>query len=500
MVIESGAVPSGAVASIFGNDFQFINLREGLAGLPQVIGIFATYDPAKVSVAPNVPVRVFSPSDAGEKFGFGFPAHLAARKTLLKSGVVPVFIFPIEEAGAAGPSDGNILIVGTSTKAGVASVWIGGQLKSVAIPKDTLPADQAAAIIDAVNADINLPVTALVNATPEQIDFTSKYQGLIANDISIAVNISQFEVDGNPEGVSYVITPMANGIGTPLVTDALNQFGDIWVTYVVNTFGGVPATLDEFDDFNEQNRWDPLVNKFFRSFWGTVDDFATVTAITDARPLDRTNSDIPSPGAYSLPLEIAALSVGAMADSNQDNPARPYTTLQLNGLIPGPVAGQWDYLTRDAAVKLGSSTTIIVDGIIQLEDIAMHYHKVGEDPPAYRWAVSIAKLAEWAFNVSLVFEGPTWKGKILVDNGDVVSNPDARKPIDAKAEIYKLADAAVDAAIIVKAAETKKNTVAGIDGQNPDRLNLQTLIILSGSDRIISLTSNFGFNFGALAE
>ena len=501
MAIESAAVSKGAVASIFGNQFQYVNLREGLAGLPQVIGIFATYDPLKTAVAPNEPIRVFSATEVGDKLGYGFPAHLAARQTLKKSGVVPVYIFPIAEAAGAVVADGKILIAGTATSAGTASVYIGGQRVGVPVAKGALPAAVSTDIVSAINANISLPVTAAVDGVvPEQVNLTSKYKGAIADDITIVVNISQFEVDSNPDSVSYVITAMASGAGVPTVTTALNEFGDVWVTHTVNTFGGDAAVLDEFSDFNETYRWDPLVQKFFRSFWGTVDDLATVTAITDIRALDRTNSDIPSPGAYSLPLEIVSLAVGTMAARNQNNPAQPYTGLLLDGLTPGPASGQWSHTQRDAAIKAGSSTTLLVDGEIVLEDIAMHYHKTGEEPPAYRWSVDIAKLAEWAFNVSLVFEGANWRGKILVDDGDIVVNPEARRPLDAKAEIFKLADAARAAAIITKPQTTKENTVSGIDSQNPNRLNIRTLIVLSGATRIISLTTNFGFNFGALAE
>ena len=103
MAVVSTAVPAGAVASVFGNEFKYVNLREGLAGLPQVIAIFATFDPLKTGVVANVPVRVFTDVEAGDKFGFGFPAHLAARQTLRKSGIVPVFVFPIAEAGGLWP-------------------------------------------------------------------------------------------------------------------------------------------------------------------------------------------------------------------------------------------------------------------------------------------------------------------------------------------------------------------------------------------------------------
>ena len=499
MAVTSTAVQAGAVASVFGNEFNYVNLREGLAGLPQVIAVLATYDPAKTSVVPNEPVRVFSDVEAGDKFGFGFPAHLSAKQILRKAGIVPVFIFPVEEAVGASAADGSVLFVGTSSTAGTLNFYIGGQLVRVTVPKTTIPADIATALAAAINAAINLPVTAVVNGvTAEQVDITSKYQGVIADDITIALNLSELEKDNTPVGVSATITAMVDGAGTPEVTDALGKMGTDWYTYVVNTFGTDTAVMDEIDTFNEDNRWDTIINKFFRAFYGSVDDFSTITAITDGRKLDRTNGVIHSPGSYALPLELASLAVGQMARRNQNDPAQPYTGLELDGLIPAPAASQLTYVQRDAAIKLGTGTTILEDGVIKLEDIAMHYHKTGEEPPAYRWAVDIAKLAQWAFSVSLVFEGENWRGKILVDDGDVVININARRPLDATAEIFKLADAASAAAIITKPQTTKENTVSGIDGSNPNRLNIRTLIVLSGATRIISLTSNFGFNFGAL--
>ncbi len=502
----STAVPSGAVASTFGNQFNFVNLREGLAGLPQLIAIFATFDPAKTEVVENVPVRVFTEVEAGSKFGFGFPAHLAARQTLRKSGIVPVFIFPITETGTAG--DGSILVVADSgaSSSGTISLYVGGQRIPVTIASGTAAVDIQVAITAAINAALNLPVEALVDGAEEdQTNVTAKYKGLISNDILLGVNLTEAEKDASPGGVSFTLTALTSGAGTPTITDALNLMGDDWYTYIVNTFGTDSTTLAAFATENEDNKWDTLVNKFFKAFYGSVDSLATITAITDALTLDKTNGVITSPGGQMLPLELAALAVGGMAARNQDNPAQPYTGLLLDGLIPSSEitgsdgAPQWTYAQRDSAVKAGTGTTIVEDGVIKLEDIVMHYHKEGEDPPAYRWAVDIAKLAEWAYNVNLVFTGDNWRGKILVDDTDIVVNPDARRPKDAVAEIFKLADAASFAALITRPGFTKENTAASIDVANPNRLNITTLIVLSGSTRVISLTTNFGFNFGALA-
>lgn len=502
MAVISTAVPSGAVASVFGNAFNYVNLREGLAGLPQVIGIFATYDPSKTEVVANVPVRVFTEVEAGEKFGFGFPAHLAARQTLRKSGIVPVFIFPIEEEGAAVAGDGSILVTAASgaTSSGTISMYIGGQRIPVTIAKDTAAIDIQVAITAAINAAINLPVTALVDGVEEdQSNITSKYKGAIADDITLAINLTEAEKDATPGGVTFTVAALSSGAGVPAVTTALGNMGDDWYTYIINTFGSDSTIMAEFATYNEDERWDALVNKFFRAFYGSIDVLATITAITDALPLDRTNGAITSPGAYCLPLELAALAVGQMAARNQNNAPQPYTGLMLDGLVPASISNQWTYAERDSAIKAGCSTTILEDGVIKLEDIVMHYHKTGEEPPAFRWAVDIAKLAEWAYNVNLVFTGDNWRGKILVDDTDIVVNPDARRPKDAVAEIFKLVDGASFAAILTLPGFTKGNTAASIDVANPNRLNITTLIVLSGATRVISLTTNFGFNFGALA-
>ena len=502
MAVISNAVPAGAVASVFGNAFNYVNLREGLAGLPQIIAIFATFDPLKTAVVKDVPVRIFTEVEAGEKFGFGFPAHLAARQVLRKSGIVPVFVFPIDEAGAAVAGDGSILVISAAgaTTSGTISLYVGGQRIPVTVAKGTLATDIETAITTAINAAVNVPVTALVNGvTPEQSDITSKYKGLIANDITLAINLTEAEKDASPGGVSFTITDLSSGAETPAVTTALGNMGDDWYTWIVNTFGSDTTTMAAFATHNEDDRWDTLVNKFYRAFYGTVDDLATATGITDALPLDRTNGAITSPGGYMLPFELAALAVGGMAARNQNNPPQPYTGILLDGLVPATAAGQWTYEQRNAAVKAGCSTTILEDGVIKLEDIVMHYHKTGEEPPAYRWAVDIAKLAEWAYNVNLVFTGSNWRGKILVDDTDIVVNPDARRPLDATAEIFKLADASSFAALITRPGFTKENTASSIDVANPNRLNIVTLIVLSGATRIISLTTRFGFNFGALA-
>lgn len=506
----STAVPAGAVASVFGNEFKYVNLREGLVGLPQAIAIFATFDPSKTAVVANVPVRVFTDVEAGDKFGFGFPAHLAARQVLRKSGIVPVFIFPIEEAGAAVAGDGSILAVADSgaTSSGTISVYVGGQRIPVTIANGTAAVDIQIAIALAINAVVPISVVATVDGAEEdQTNIVSKYKGAIANDITIAVNLTEAEKDATPAGVSFTLTALSSGAGVSTITDALTRMGDDWYTYVVNTFGIDTDIMDDFATENEDNKWDTLINHFFRAFYGSVDDLSTITGITDARKLDRTNGAITSPGGYMLPLELAALGVGNMAARNQNNPPLPYTGLLLDGLVPSSaITGsdgtpQWIYTQRNSAIEVGCSTTIVEDGIIKLEDIVMHYHKSGEVPPAYRWAVDIAKLAEWTYNVNLVFNSDKWRPCILIDDDDMgVYNEKARKPKDAIADIFKLADAANGAAIITDPAFTKLNTAASIDISNPNRLNITTIIKLSGATRIISLTTNFGFNFGALAE
>jgi hypothetical protein len=197
-----------------------------------------------------------------------------------------------------------------------------------------------------------------------------------------------------------------------------------------------------------------------------------------------------------LPLQIAAAQVREIAKVANNNPPTDYGSRLVRGLLPGADGVQWDYVQRDQAVKAGSSTVEIKNGLVNVSDVVTFYKPVGEEPPAYRYVVDIVKLSQVIYNLDLEFATPQWDGAPLIPDGQATVNPNARKPSSAVAAVCGILDSLALEAIISDPKTAKANTFASISSTNPKRLDLQTKVQLSGNTNIISVDLFFGFYFG----
>jgi phage tail sheath gpL-like len=301
-------------------------------------------------------------------------------------------------------------------------------------------------------------------------------------------------------GVTFTIVQPATGAADANVAPALAMLGGTWVTMIVS--GASPTNTDALNAFSTvgEGRWGQLVRKPFVAFTGSSEAVvATATAVTNARPTDRVNCQLVAPGSVSLPFVIAAAQVREISKICNNNPPTDYGSRPVRGLSPGADGVQWDYAQRDQAVKAGSSTVEVKDGLVNISDVITMYKPTGEVPPAYRYVVDICKLMQIIYNFDLEFANPRWDGAPLIPDGQATVNPNARKPSGAKAAVCAILDSLALDAIISDPKTAKANTFASINSQNPKRLDIQTTVQLSGNTNIISVDLAFGFYFGAAA-
>jgi phage tail sheath gpL-like len=341
--------------------------------------------------------------------------------------------------------------------------------------------------------DFALADSFTLNVPATKLNVVSRWKGDSANAITLAI-------EGTSYGVTFAFTQPTGGAGNPDVTSALAQMGNVWETLIVNCLNESDTNaLQAINTFGE-GRWGSTFRKPLMSFCGqTAAEVADATAISSTRPTDRINGHIPSPGSADLPLVVAARGIAKLAKTANNSPSRDYGSQQLTGLTPGPDGVQWDFTHRDAAVKLGSSTVEVVDGIVCLSDVVTYYRPTGEMPPAYRYACDIVKLQNIIFNVALEFQNPDWDGASLVPNDQVTVTRDARKPKDVIAAANGIIDSAGKQAFISDPKSSKKKTTCVIDSQNPKRFDLAIRVQLSGNANVKDTTLFFGFYFGAAA-
>lgn len=490
------AIDASAVARVVGIETVFRDLRAGgVLYLPQRIAVLA--QGATDGVYSTDKFQATSAAQVGAKLGYGSPAHLIAKQLLPANGdgvgTIPVTIYPLLDAGSSVAAAGTITPTGTPTSAGVYRVSVNNILSEpIVIPADATIAAITELIETAVQAVLDMPVTATSTATV--VTLTAKWKGVSSNGLRIAVL-------GDDHGVTFTVVQPTGGLVNPTLPTALAKMGNVWETLVLNALDiADTAALDAIRDFGE-GRWGELVRKFFVAFTGnTAASVANATAVSAARRTDRINAQLVSPGSSDLPFVVAARQLARIAKVANNNPPTDYGSQRATGLTPGADADQWDYLGRDQAVKAGSSTVEVKDGVVNISDVVTFYRPTGEETPAYRYVVDIIKLQNVVFNIDLIFTQADWDGAPLIPDEDPTVNPNARKPKTAVAEVAALLDSLGLNAIISDPKTAKKKIRASINAQNPKRLDLETVVQLSGNANIKGITLGFGFYFGAQAQ
>jgi phage tail sheath gpL-like len=420
-----------------------------LQNVPHKNLIVANYDEtSKTGIVENQLYQAFSAEGVGAQFGFGFDAHRLASASLAGSDGTETWVLPVKEAAAAVAATGTFTVTVTTAIAGIAHIWIGDTDLSVIIEAAATDAEIATAIQDAINADDNLPVTAV--AALGVVTVTSKQKNISANDIFL--NHSLGVGQELPGGVSIAIVDMASGAGimladmkTALETalgtgDSSNNQG---FTELAHGFGADTTVLDDISTYNGAGDtfsgcWAKLVHKPMRSFTGDVTagsgGFTAATTLGDGRrELDRTSGQVCVPGSVSHPNEIAALTLGIMSRVNQDVPVEHFVGVPLPGVMPGALTDDWtsDYDQRDQAVKAGISPTLVVGSTVYLQDVVTFFHPVSVAPAnnIYRSQVQVSKWQNILDNYFRLFDGPNYKGQTLVSDVNQVTDPLVRPKV-----------------------------------------------------------------------
>ncbi|MCP4677089.1 MAG: phage tail protein [Deltaproteobacteria bacterium] len=490
MTIISTAIPDSYQARAVGVKTEFQNLTESSRLLPQRVGIVgqgttaATYSTDKR--------RVFSALEVGQIYGFGSPLHLAALELLPANndgiGAIPLTVYPLDDGTTE--SDGTITpTAGPQSETQEYVVKI-NEIRSepIVIPATTIVSAVAALMVAGINAINEMPMIAVDNAGV--VELTSKWKGASANDLFI-------EIEGTVAGITFAIVQPASGAGNPDVQDALDQLGDVWETLLLNCLEIADTTnLAKYSTVGE-GRWLPIKPKPFVAVTGNTEaDVSTAVTVSDSRSTDRVNAQLVAPGSRELPFVVAARELARIAKIANENPPVGYALQKADGLVPGTDAEQWTDIERDFALKKGSSSIELIDGVINLSDTITFYHPTGDPTPAYRYVVDIMKIMNVVYNVRLIFEDPDWAGAVLIPSGQATSNPRAKSPSMAIAEIARMIDSLAEYGILSDPEFAKATIVAEISAINPKRLDISFTYQISGNVNQISIDARWGFYFG----
>lgn len=487
------SVDPNVIARVLGIETTYLDQRGVAANkLPQRIAILAQ---GRFDVAYSLAKRTLTggAQEAGDTYGYGSPIHLVAREFFPDNGdgvsPIEVTVYPLDDDYDDVPAVHRISLSGTQAVAKAYRARIGGYLSEsfTFLTTDSLEVRHQK-VAAAINAVLHMPVIAYEYGGT-RVDLVAKWSGLTGNDIVVEI-IGETDSD-----TVFAISQPTAAVSNPTVDSALALIGTKWETMLLNGLGADVTALNTIQTWGE-GRWGETMHKPAIAFYGDRNTaVASAIAVPDARPTDYTNCQLVGVGSPNLPFVIAARQLVRIAKTANSNPARDYGSLKATGLIAGEDGDQWDHPTRDIAVKGGSSTIEVRDGVVTLSDIVTPYAPSGQPFPAYRHVCDIVKLQQLVYNLALKFNSEEWDGAPLIPDSQVTTNETAKKPRAAITAANNILQALGDDAILADVAASKKLTTCLIDENNPKRINLAVYPKVSGNTNIKDIRILWGFNY-----
>lgn len=341
----------------------------GLPGMARKILVVAN-KLAAGTLAAATPARILRDAQAEEYFGRGSVGHLMLRALKKANATTDVWAVALADNAAGAAAAGSAKVGGAPTAAGTLKLYIGGQAVQVAVAVAEAAATTAAKLAAAINAATDLPVTAAVDGVDTtKVVITARNKGEHGNGIDLRATYYQGEA--LPKGLTLAIVTMAGGAGNPSIADAIAAIGDDQYYTIVTPWtdaANMTALERELD-----TRWGPMQQKTGHAFAGLSGSHATLTTWGAARNSPHTSAigvyDSPTP-----PWVWAAVWAGIVEYYGAIDPARPFQTLKLPGLLAPPEESRFTRAERDLLLRDGISTfTAGPDGSVSIERVITTY-------------------------------------------------------------------------------------------------------------------------------
>ena len=367
MTISFNLIP--ASLPIPGSYVEFDNSR-ALSGSPDVpnrmllVGQRLTGQGSTLAL---IPTKIFAVDQAIAAFGRGSMLAQMVKAAIAASADTELWAVALDDLAAGSKASGTITVTGPAAAGGTLALMIGGVKTPVGVALGASAIDVAAAIVLAVNANPDLPVTA-ANALGV-VTLTARHKGTAGNDIDLRANYYQGDV--LPTGIALAIVDMSGGAGDPDVATVWSVIGDEY--FPTMAFGFNNAATIAAVDTELTSRWGPLRQIEGHGYFVKRGNFAVADALGGTvNSLELTI--MPVNRSPSNSWEIAASLAATCGTSLSIDPARPVWTLPLPGILAPAVQDRFTKAQQALLIADGLSTYVVdAGGLMTLQRVVTTY-------------------------------------------------------------------------------------------------------------------------------
>lgn len=347
-------------------EFDPSHAMAGLVQMPYKVLVFGQLLSTGTASADSL-LRVTSASQARGLFGPGSQLAHMLESYFENNTFTETWAVGLSDDESAVAATGTLAITGTATAAGTLSVWIGGQRVRLAVASADTASEVATALAAAITADTDLAVTAA--AETGTVTLTARNKGLCGNDIDIRLNY--YSDEATPAGLAVAVTAMASGTANPDISGLIALLGDEWFNVIACPYTDA-ANLSALEA-ELASRWGPLRQIEGHAFTAATGTHSELGALGDTRNsphltiMDAHDSPTP-PWQWAAGVAAVAVYYGNI------DPARPFQTLELQGVLPEVETSRFTTEERNLLLYDGIATHgVDADGTVRIERLITTY-------------------------------------------------------------------------------------------------------------------------------
>lgn len=436
----------------------------------------------------NVPVQITSERSAIEQFGRGSIGHLMFRSLFANNAETEAWAMAVAEPAGPDIAAGSLTVTGAATANGTIFLYLGGQRIQVAVASGAAAAAVATAIAAEITANPDLPIAG-ADAGGGVVTLTAKHDGAVGNGIDVRVN---YRLDEQlPAGIAVVVVEPQGASATPDIASAIAGLpGDTQYHVVASPFTDA-ATLVALDA-ELQDRWDaqraiPGVLIAHRD--GTHGELTTFGDGLNSHLLSITGAkNSPTP-----PWEWAAARAGQVAKAANRDPARPFQTLPLVGVLPPAPEDRFSFTENNLLLFDGVATfNVDAGGLVRIGRSITTYQETPFGAPDTAFLDLNTPLTLAFIRTAYVdrFKRKFPRHKLANDGTNFASGQAVITPNIAKAEIVALYRE-LERLGIVEDTDSFTESLVVVRNPDPTRLDVSMQPNLVNGLRVVAIKIQF---------
>ncbi|MDF0730562.1 phage tail sheath subtilisin-like domain-containing protein [Pseudomonas entomophila] len=269
----------------------------------------------------------------------------------------------------------EVKVEGGATEAGLVNLYVAGTKVQASVALGNSATQVAAALALKVNANPDLPVTAV--AAAGVLTLTCKWSGASGNDIALELNrLGLSNGEQTPGGLTLTLTAFAAGVGVPDQVQALAALGDEPFEFICQPWSD-SASLDAWklamDD--SAGRWSwarQLYGHVYGAKRGTVGSLVAAGQQRNDQHVSLLAVEQGAPQPVWLHAASFAARSAAFLSADASRPTQSGT---LPGLEPAAASARFTLSERQSLLSYGIATAYYEGGSLRIQRAITTYQK-----------------------------------------------------------------------------------------------------------------------------